>query len=145
MYNNEDKLDMILIYGECQRNATRAVALYTERYPDRQRPSPRTIDNICRKLLESGSWNPQKRHRPKTATNEDNEIAVLAAVAHNPHQSSRQIARGSGISRASVCRILHRHKYHPYHVSLHQELHGHDFEDRIEFCRFALQQLQENN
>jgi hypothetical protein len=48
----------------------------------------------------------------------------------------------SGISKTSVHRILKCHKFHPYHVSLHQELHGNDFQNREQFCQRVQQQLQ---
>lgn len=69
---------------------------------------------------------------------------VLAAAAHNPNVSSRQIARETRLSKTSILRIFKKHKYHPYHVSLHQELHGDDFRNRVEFCRWALHQIKNN-
>ena len=48
------------------------------------------------------------------------------------------------MSRHSVLRILHRNKFHAYHISLHQELHGQDFVNRIRFCEWVLAQLAEN-
>ena len=33
----------------------------------------------------------------------------------------------SGISQRSVLRILHQHKFHPYRMSLHQDLYGNYF------------------
>jgi hypothetical protein len=141
MYTNEEKLDIILIYGECRRNALRVWQLYIERYPDRN-----IIDNIYWKLLANGSWNATKRHHSKPVTHEANEVAVLAFITNDPHTSIRQISRGSGISCSSVIRILHRHKFHLYHhLSLHQEQHGNDFNARVEFCEFAVHQLQNNN
>lgn len=67
---------------------------------------------------------------------------MLAAVAHNPHVSLREVSRNSGISRTSVSRILKHHKFHPYHISMHQELHGDDFNNRVVFCNWALTQIQ---
>ena len=58
-FSHEEKLDIILIYGECHRNATTAVTLYVERYPDRRCPSSRTIAGMCRSLSETGSWAPE--------------------------------------------------------------------------------------
>ncbi|RLU17341.1 hypothetical protein DMN91_009574 [Ooceraea biroi] len=81
---------------------------------------------------------------PRLQTNEPAEVTVLAAVANNPHISSRQIQRNTGISKTSVLRILKRHSFHPYHIALHQELHENDFINRIEFCQWALQQLEVN-
>lgn len=33
---------------------------------------------------------------------------------------------------------------HPYHVQLHQELHEDDYNKRVEFCRWAQEQIQNN-
>jgi hypothetical protein len=78
----------------------------------------------------------------KINTDEAAEVAVLGAVANNPHLGIRQIESFSGIPKTSVHRILKRHKIHLYHVSLHQELHGNGFQNRVQFCQWAQQQLQ---
>ncbi|RZC37487.1 hypothetical protein BDFB_009340, partial [Asbolus verrucosus] len=44
----------------------------------------------------------------------------------------------------AVWRILKHHKYHPYHVSLHQDLHGTDFQNHLKFCQWAREQIQMN-
>lgn len=77
----------------------------------------------------------RKSERQKRVINEEMKIGMPASVSGNLHISLRQIERESGISMRSVLRIWHRHKFHPYHVSLHQELHGNDFMNRVEFCR----------
>lgn len=56
--------------------------------------------------------------RRKTATDKNNEIRESTAVVHNPSTSIRSISRSSEISRMNVQRILKRHKFHPYRVSL---------------------------
>ncbi|KZC11447.1 hypothetical protein WN55_02621 [Dufourea novaeangliae] len=63
---------------------------------------------------------------------------MLAAVAHNPYNSTRQISRGSGISQSSVVRILHLDNFHPYQLSVHQKLHGRDFDKCVQFCDWLL-------
>ncbi|EZA48215.1 hypothetical protein X777_14236, partial [Ooceraea biroi] len=83
--------------------------------------------------------------RMKTATREENTVAVLANIMHNPHVGTREIALQSEISQRSILRILHAHKFHPYHLPLHQELHGTDFENRIRFCQWFLHQMQNND
>jgi hypothetical protein len=90
----------------------------------------RLIKNLC----ETESINPRKRNRRKTRTDEAAEIAVLGTVANNPHLSTRQIESYSGISKTSAHRILKRRKFHSYRVPLHQELHGNDFQNRVQFC-----------
>ncbi|KAJ8914489.1 hypothetical protein NQ315_002761 [Exocentrus adspersus] len=132
-----EKIEMVLLYGECRRSVIDAVALYAERFPDRNAISRASFYRVVKEFTENGTVQPKKRTRRVTVTGENNEIAVLAAVAVNPHASSRRIARDSGISKTSILRILQRHKFHPYHISLHQELHGDDFENRVIFCQWA--------
>ncbi|ENN73482.1 hypothetical protein YQE_09907, partial [Dendroctonus ponderosae] len=57
---------------------------------------------------------------------------------------SRQLAEISGLSRSSVLKVLNLHKYHPYHLSLHQELHGDDFQIRVIFCQWAHERIELN-
>lgn len=133
---------MVLVYGECRRNVNNALQVYAERYPDRRTPSRRSFYRVVTHFVQDGSVQPRQRRRQRSATSEENDTAVLAAVAFNPHVSSRNIARESGISQTSVMRILHRQKFHPYHVSLHQELHGNDFARRVQFCEWAHQQIR---
>lgn len=139
----EEKIEMILIFGECRRNIDDAVALYAERFPDNIR-SRSFFYKVVQSFKSDGSVQLKKRKRRNTVTGEANEINVIAAVQHNPHVSTREIHRDLGISRDSIRRILNRHKYHPYRVSLHQELHGNDFHRRVEFCEWAVQQIQRN-
>lgn len=138
-FTNEEMVDMILIYGECRKNARAAQQLYAERFPNRQHPSHQSFINTTERLLNTGSLSARQRLRGRSVTHEGAEVAVLAAVALNPHASSRDLERQIGISRTSALRILHRHKYHPFHISLHQELHGNDFQHRMEYCQWVLQ------
>ncbi|KZC10812.1 hypothetical protein WN55_01824 [Dufourea novaeangliae] len=135
---------MLLIYDECQQKFVRAKNMYAERYPHRPPPSRRTFKNMCDKLIQTGSLSVRKSECRKRVTNEQNEIGVLGSVATNPHISSRQIERESGISSKSVLLILHCHKFHPYHVILHQQLQRNDFMNRVEFCRWAKHQIHNN-
>lgn len=133
---------MLLIYGECRRNAAEAARVYAERFPGRNAPTPPVFHRILQNLRNSGHLgNKRKRVEHRSATNENMEIAILAAIENNPHVSSRELARDSGISQRSVLRILKRHKLHPYHIALHQELYGEDFHNRVAFCQWAQQQI----
>jgi hypothetical protein len=85
-------------------------------------------------LLDTGSLEPRTRHRRKSRKNEFAEAAFLATVADNPQFSTRQLENEIGIPKLSANRILKSHKFHPYHVNLHQELHGFDFQYRVKFC-----------
>jgi len=71
--------------------------------------------------------------------------STLATVNGNPQISSRQIERKSGNNKRSILRILVKHKYHPYRINLHQDLHGTDFENRVTFCQWVQHQMHINN
>lgn len=122
----EEKIEMILIYGECRKNVDDAVALYAQRFPENVR-SRSFFYKVVTSFLSDGSVQTKNRIRRRTATGPANEVAVLAAINLNPQVSTRQLHRDSGLSMGSIMKILHRHKQHPYHISLHQELHGNDF------------------
>lgn len=45
-YSSVEKVDILLILGECLRNYCQAAAFYRVRYPERQHPSDVAIRNI---------------------------------------------------------------------------------------------------
>ncbi|CAK9814796.1 hypothetical protein ANTQUA_LOCUS8218 [Anthophora quadrimaculata] len=141
-FSFEEQVDMILIYEEIRQNSIRAQALYAERYPHHTHSSHRPFQRLCKKLKETGNLGTRETSRRKRASDERNEVGVLAIVAHNPQISPRQIERESGIGRRSVLRILARHIFYPYHISVHQNLHGTDFMNRVLFCQWALHKIQ---
>jgi imidazoleglycerol phosphate dehydratase HisB len=49
------------------------------------------------------------------------------------------------VSKSSIQRILKTKKYHPYKISLHQELSQVDKENRINFYRHMLQRLEQQS
>ncbi|KYN41572.1 hypothetical protein ALC56_04036 [Trachymyrmex septentrionalis] len=127
-YMKAEKVDMIFVCGEC-RQIREAVRLYTERFPDRIHPS---FSIFIKKRI-------------KKATNNRNSTNILAAIALNPHISTRQLERESVCRRQSVLRIFHSNKFHPFHISFREELHDNDFQNRVQFCEWALQRLQEDD
>lgn len=145
LLSQQEKVEMILIYVESRRDAEQAILVYAERFPDRRTPSRASFYRVIKQFSEEGSVQPKKRRCRRTATDEDREVAVLAAVNYDPHVSSRELATNAGMSQSSVLRILKRHKFHPYHVSLHQQLHGDDFVNRLTFCRWAQDRVWNNN
>lgn len=134
---------MILTYGESQRNLYLAVRLYEDRFPDNPR-SRASFYRVVNQFRTTGSVEPRKRTRRVTVTGEENQIAVLAAVALDPHAGTRGISRDLGMSQSSVRRILKKQKFHPYHVSLHQDLQGNDHQNRVAFCQWASERIDES-
>lgn len=57
----------------------------------------------------------------------------------------QEISYETGVSMSSVGRILHRHKFHPYGVTLNQELSEQDFEKRLDFCEMMETLIRDND
>ena len=48
----------------------------------------------------------------------------------------------SGINQRSVLRILHKQNFHPYRMSLHQDLYGNDSLKRLNFCNWIRRKMR---
>ncbi|KZC10692.1 hypothetical protein WN55_02392 [Dufourea novaeangliae] len=138
---------MVFVYGECRHIVRDAVRLYAKRFPERVTPSRSAFTNGVAFIFHGdGSVGEAKGKRGMgggRATDDRNTVNILAAVTQNPHVSTRKRERKKeNIIQRSVSRILHLKKFHAFDVSLHQELHGNDFQNRVNFCEWGLQTLQ---
>lgn len=137
-YTNNEYVDMLLMLGECRHDATEAATAYAVRYPRRRAPAAITFLRAEQRLRETGSLVMRRSNRRRPARSEETEVFVLAALHHDPHVSLRAVAAVAGVSLTSVWRIVHGHRFHPYRLSLTQELHGNDFRARVTFCEWAM-------
>lgn len=55
----------------------------------------------------------------------------------NPHISLRELERDLGVPYSTTRRILKRFKFHPYHITLTQQISDADMIKRVDFCRWA--------
>lgn len=136
----EEAFYMFLILGECHGNYRHAARMFSVRFPDQPQKSHMSFHRLKTRFLRSGSIH-LSRNKPATVVNEENEINVMAFVMNNPHAGCRQISRESGVSVGTVINILHKHKFHPYHMSLHQDLRGNDFMNRVHFCNWVQRKM----
>lgn len=142
-YTRNEIVDILLILGECRRNYRAAARVYRARFPNRiHHPNDVEIARIEHRERQ-GPRRPRQRRRIMTINRNDPRVlVVLAMVNLDPHISTRQIQEQSGIPRETARRILKVHRFHPYHITLHQELMPRDFERRLEFCHWARESLQ---
>jgi hypothetical protein len=125
-----------LVLGECHNNYRQAAVLYRNRFPHRRHPNHCTISRL---VLRQRQRQCQKRRRRRINVPERDPtvLAVLGMIAINPRVSTRQIERELGIPKSTSHRILTTHNFHPYHITLTQQLTLNDFQQRLEFCRWA--------
>lgn len=135
-YTPAEVVDMIRIVGAANDNYSAAARLYAERYPDRRHPSRITIKSLIVRA-EGGNL---RRIRRKTGPDQLKSVVTLAVVTMNPHTSTRKIEQQHGICRATANRIFRFHKFHPYHIHLTQTLEQGDFNRRLQFCNWAINQ-----
>jgi len=139
-YQPNEIVDMIMVLGECQNNYRAAARLYAERFPDRRHPDHRTISHLTQRA-RGGHMVRQRRHH-EYDENDPRVVAVLAAIHLDPHISSRRVEREIGIPRQTFLRILKALKHRAYHITLVQELQDNHFQQRILFCQWALQMIE---
>ena len=142
-YTPTEVVDILITFGECGRNYRLTARTYAERFPNRRHPTDQQIINIERRSRN----NPLHRERRRNRLHNNNDprlLAVLAMVHQNPHISTRQIERELGIPQTTAHRLLRSVNYHPYHITLVQELSEADYVLRVQFCRWALEMLDQN-
>lgn len=144
-FTKEEMVQIVYALGAADRNCLLASRIYKQRFPESRQPAVQTFEKVKTRFENSGSiCYPSKVYVNRTVINEVNELDALLSLAENPHSSCRQIESQLNISKSSVNRIIKKHRYHPYHMSLHQELHGNDFENRTRFCNMILEKINQN-
>lgn len=141
-FSNDQYCEMVLLYGECQRNSVQTALQYAIRFPNDPHPTSRTIRKVVHRLRETGST----RRRPRSVnsgmrTRIPVEDVLGYALAH-PHSSTREISQHCGLGRNRVWEILHKNGAHPYHVTPQQGLLPGDKERRFDWCNWVLNELE---
>ncbi|KAG8316000.1 beta-catenin binding [Homalodisca vitripennis] len=80
----------------------------------------------------------ERSGRPKSATNEQKSLDVLQTFVENPSTLARVAAEDLDMSHTSELNVLYKNKYHPFKVTLTQELAEDDFDRRTEFCEIIM-------
>ena len=56
LFSNKDYLNLIIIYGQCDKVISRTVRTFQERFPDRPRPTKDTVTRVLKNLLDHGTF-----------------------------------------------------------------------------------------
>lgn len=135
---------MVLAVAKMNGNSRLAARHYATEHPTRRHPTQSTFAKVFNQFRRTGSVVHQRRTKD-VVISEAFEANVLAFVAAYPEASIRQVARECGSTRSSVWKVLSKHRLHPYHVCLHQDLTEEDYRKRLDFCNWALIQKEADN
>lgn len=144
-FSNAEMCDMVCVYAQANYTGRVAAQRYLQLYPNRRQPHYKTFKNIYDRLAETGQFRPKRDlGRPKIIT-VDQEDDVLVRIANDPQLSTRRLSAITGISHASVFRILKKEGLRPYHFTPVQNLLPTDLPRRMEFAQFIMDKTNVNN
>lgn len=143
-HTNQDKLNMVLVYGECHQNASEAVRCYRARFPDRPTPDRKSFVALCTNLATYSSFKKGKVPRRKRVTTDENVALVLQTVENNPQTSLQKLKDETNITVSSCRRILKGNRFFPYKIHLVHHLQPEDYQRRLNFLAHFHILLEEN-
>lgn len=133
---------MHYIYGAALGNAREAQRLYRERFPTRRVPDARIFQRLHQQLCERGSFARcmQDAGRSRSARTPSVTDDILDRISEMPESSTRELSEAVNVSRNSVWRVLREEGMHPYHAQRVQGLQPADYQARVNFSTWFLQQ-----
>jgi hypothetical protein len=146
-YSNGDYLEMLLVSGHCNHNASAAVPEYPNRFPNQLQPDHDTFLRLVNRARETGSLTSIRKGiagAPRRARQDDLEEEVLRALEEDPNASIRSVALACDASKSTTHRII-KANLHPYHYQRVQHLREEDFPRRVNFCQWLLNQNANNS
>jgi AraC-like DNA-binding protein len=147
MYSAADYVEMLIIFGECGRNAREAARIFSDRFPDRPSPDHKTILRVLARAQETRKVLPNRNEiagGARTARTLANEEAILNIVEEDGTKSIREIAQEVDISSRSVHRVLNQNRLHPFYYTRVQRLEPEDYPARRNVCVWLLNKAAED-
>jgi hypothetical protein len=122
MFTHNEKVDMLLIYGEAKKNALAARRLYAERYPERNHPNHKIFTKLENSLRQNHVAFSIKKVIQRTVRTDEN-VAIVINYFQTHHGSSiREASRELHLTYSSIQRVLKDNKFHDYKINNLQEL-----------------------
>lgn len=140
MYSNKQYAEMVLLYGQCNRNGREAARQYAIRFPNDKHPSPGVILNVVKRLRETGSV--MKHSRPRNLNTHVSKEEILGYALAHPQSSVRNISQACGSSKSYVWKVLNLYGAYPYRPQLVQGFLPGDEERRFDFSNFIINKLE---
>ncbi|GFW16795.1 DUF4817 domain-containing protein [Trichonephila clavipes] len=103
MYTNEEYCEMVLLYGQYNRNKRESARLYAIKFPSRRHSSYCTIASAVQRLYKTGSCHrriPLSRATPSSLRIPAED--VLGYALSHPESSVRDISKACFYSKVTV-------------------------------------------
>ena len=137
----DQRVEIIMLCGREGWSHQAVANEFSRRHPDVNPPLHSTsVGRLLQKFKETGSVLDKKRE----ATNgisENEDVNMLAYVMQNPHASLQKQAEEADRSIATVWRVLKKHKFKAYKLTILHHLHDGDDAKRSAMCEWFLYQL----
>lgn len=143
-FTHLEKCDMLEAYLVCRKNSVRALEQYGQMYPERDLPNRRYFLKLYRKFRRNEGVFAKGRTKKHFIINEQTEVDVLAYFEAYKNNSTRDLARDSGLSLFTILRILKKYKFVPYKYRPVQTLLPGDTERRLIFCQWFVDMCRQN-
>ncbi|CAK1554495.1 unnamed protein product [Leptosia nina] len=143
-YSSREYANMLMCYGEARGNASHALRIYRERFPDVQHPSDsRQISTAFQRVLENKPIVPTSIGGGRQLDLRIEE-RVLKAARNNPDLGIRGLVRllqrrgANTVSTCTVSKILRRNKIKPNNDQNDKVLASRNIAHRREFCKWLV-------
>lgn len=144
-YRDSEYADMVMSYWASGAVLRDAREFYQVLHPGQRTPSQRTILTAVQRLRDFGQFrvpNVDAGRPRRIIALEEN---ILSFFDENPRASTNDAARTFGVSQWYAWRVVSCDDgRHPYHFTRVQQLLPRDFEPRVTFCRWLLEDPNRN-
>lgn len=143
-YSDEELQQMLYVIGESEGNCVLAARIYNQRYPNLRQPQLNTFRRVKTRFEGHSSVKYLPPVKQNHVLTENRQLDVLMAVVEQPAVSQRKITQIYDISKSSVQRVLKQNKFHAYHPQIVQELREGDYDRRMQYCHWALNNITDD-
>lgn len=130
----QEKVEMVLIYGENYHTTRETAIIFNGRHPHRH-VNQCTVGRIIKRFKETGSVeNKYKTHHRSNVTSEETSLNVLLSATENPKMSLAQREQEQGVCEKSIRRIFKKNNVRAYKPIFRHTLQERDLTSRLDFC-----------
>ncbi len=114
---------------------------FKKAFPRREPPNKSTIKRIVDRFREHYTVADVPRSGRPSALSAADRKQIQDRVIEEPGTFARRISQETGFACETMCRGRKEMGYHPYHISMLQEIQPPDYQKRVEFFNWFVDQF----